>query len=834
MILETILKKVAKMKGAKRLVTKKPDEDFLPYVCHYDPSTILTKNGELIQIIRITGFGGESSSADLISLRDTLRDSVSDHIQENKFALWLHTIRRKKNIVPEGDYPDFLSSKIHEDWVKKNKWDDQYVNELYISIIIEGLDTSIQNFNSFSRSFSRKATFGLHTNFLAESFKELSKVSLKILADVEDYGAKLLGISEWDGVLYSEPMRFFGKIANLYEDRYPLSANDISNDLASHKIAFGDRELEVAGAYNKNFAAMLSIKEYHEVSTDALERILQLPFEFIISQSFDFSCSKKDIEEQQFQNHILEISGDEDFRQLSGFANFMQSNTGSQTDYCRVQSSVMLINQSSAALEKDIISLVDKFSTLGFILVREDIFSEHCFWSQLPGNFSFLRRQKIINTLRIAGFAALHNFPSGSINGNHWGSAVTTLKTILKTPYFFNFHDRDLGHTLVIGPQGSGKTTITNFFLCEERKTNNKIFYFDATNSSRVFAEALLGDRHVFTKNINDHHFLQMNPFSLPKNEENTAFLVSWIKELVVFLKGEVPESEIALIPEIIQQVLASESPTFLTAFDAFSNKEKTPNLYEKLKIWGSGKLGYVFGSQNENNWGNLIHTFDLSEIINQKPVLIPIISYLMQKIESSLDGSPTIIVFDEAWDLLDNEIIAPKLNGFLQRLRKKNCSVIFISKNHEEIAESAIVKTIQENTATQIYLPIEENSSQYYKTIFELSEEEFGVLQMMGKGDKNFLLKHRGDALIIDIDLSCLGENLKILSADSTTIAAMEEVISTFKEEDPSIVPSPKDWIPQLHEVLKEIEKENRAAQIKAANEKQEEQLRKIESEDA
>ncbi len=816
MLIESIIKKVI-TKSSKKLVATKPDEDFFPYVCHYDPSTILTKNGELLQIIRITGFSGESSSSDLITLRDTLRDSIAENIKESKFALWFHTIRRKKNIVPKGEYSDFLSERIHQDWVKKNKWDEQYVNELYITIITEGFDTSIQNMHAFSRSFSRKATFGLHTKFLAESFKSLSRVSLSILADIEDYGAKLLNISEWDGVLYSEPMRFFGKIANLYEDRYPLAANDISNDLATHKIAFGNRELEVSGPNNKNFAAMLSIKEYHEVSTDALERILQLPFEFIISQSFDFSVNKKDIEEQQYQDQILRISGDNDFRNLSGIGDFIASDTNSETDYCRIQSSVMLINSSKEVLEKDISSLVEKFSTLGFILVREDIFSEHCFWSQLPGNFAFLRRQKIINTARIAGFAALHNFPAGSIDGNHWGPAITTLKTVLKTPYFFNFHDKDLGHSLVIGPKDSGKTTVTNFLLTEAHKLNNKIFYFDSNQSSKVFVEGLAGQNHILTKDINNPQFLQLNPFSLPKNQENEAFLVSWIKELVVFLKGEVPENEVALIPEIIKQVCATASPSFLTAFDAFANK--TPALYEKLKIWGAGKLGYIFGSQNEIDWKNPVHSFDLSEIINQKPVLIPVISYLMQRIEANLDEKPAIVVFDEAWDLLDNAIMAPKLEQFLQRLRKKNCIVIFLTTNNDEIDDSAITKTIKENTAAQLYLS-NPTPQEYYKTIFDLNEEEFDILKMMEEKDRNFLLKHRGDSIIIDLDLRSFAETLQILSADSVTIAAMEEIISSYKAKNSGSNPTAKDWIPQLVEVAKEIEQEKRAAAIQKMRE--------------
>lgn len=401
-------------------------------------------------------------------------------------------------------------------------------------------------------------------------------------------------------------------------------------------------------------------------------------------------------------------------------------------------------------------------------------------------------------------------------------------KTVLKTPYFFNFHDQDLGHTVVLGPEGTGKTTLINFFLSEARKYNNKIFYFDYQESSKPFIEALSGNYHVLTKDINDHKFLQLNPFSLPKNAENSAFLSAWIKELVIFLKGEVPEEEMALIPQVVEQTLASPNPSFLVAFDIFANT--APALYEKLKIWGSGKLAYVFGSQNEGDWRNQVHAFDLAEIINQKPVLIPVVSYLMQRIEASLDGvTPAIVVFDEAWELLDNTVIAPKLNDFLERLRRKNCVAIFVSRNREEIAESPITKVIKENTATQIYLA-DKDPGEYCKTIFELSDEEFDILEMMDVKDRNFLLKNRGDSVIIDLDLSGLGEVLKILSADTVTIAAMEEIIAGEKEKDPNKIIAPKDWIPQLVDVIKEIEKEKRDELIKAAREEKKAQMKENE----
>ncbi len=820
-MLEQIVKKLTS-KTVNKLTAKKPDEDFIPYVCHYDKETILTKNGELLQTIRITGLSDNTVASDLISLRDSIRDAIYDNVKESGFAFWFHTIRRKKSVVAtnENGFSDYLSSQINESWIKENKFENQFINELYITIISEGLENSITDINGIAKSFSYKSTQEIHKNHLANSIKRLKEITEKIFAETRDHGAKILGIKNWEGVLYSEPMRFFGKIINLYEERYPLSVNDISSDLASHKIAFGGREVEVLGHENKNFATILSVKEYHEVSVGSLDKILNLPFEFIITQSFNFFYDKKDLEVYQYNNHILEISQDNDFRDLAGFTNFIESDSGAKNDFGKTQNTIMIIANSQEEMEKDVALAIEKFSALGFILVREDIFSEHCFWAQLPANFSFLRRQKLINTLRVPGFAALHSFPSGSMYGNHWGSAVTTLKTIINTPYFFNFHEQNLGHTLIFGPKSSGKTTLTNFLLSQARKFNNKIFYFDFDQSSKCFIEALSGKNYKLTKDIEDKEFLQMNPFLLAPTEENATFLTNWIKQLVLFLKGNIDEEELRHVNETIRRVLTIKSANFLVAFDALRS-EKTKNVYEKLKIWGNGKLSYIFGSQNEIDWKNQVIGFNLSEIINQKPILIPVISYLFYKIETALDGTPTIIVIDEAFEFLDNPIIQETFDAFLKRMRQKNCMIIFNSQNHHYISESKIAQTIHENVATEIYLP-DEDLQEYYHDIFKLSEEEIDVLRFMAQ-EKNYhaLIKHTNESVIVEANFSSFKDLLPILSCDELTITSMEEIISMETEQNKGLRPLPQNWIPQLIEILQEIKKEQEQLRVKQIAEK-------------
>ena len=813
-LLQAFFKK--KKKDTHKAAVHTPDEDFIPYVCHYDPNTILTKNGELLQIIRITGFSNTAIISELVALREAVREAVVDHVPDNKVAFWINTIRRKKNISPKGHFNDFFAKEFDAAWTKENKWDDQYVNELYITIIVEGIDTSIENPQGFLRSFSYLATKSLHRHFLETAHKKLSEIVTNIVLDTEEYGAKLLGIVDWEGVLYSEPMRFFGKIVNLYEERYPLAANDISIDLSSHKIAFGDRELEVLGSKNKNFAAMLSLKEYFEVSPSSLDRILQLPCEFIITQSFDFTFNRKAVEPFEYQDYLLKVSGDEEFRQLSGIADFVESNHGLPTDYGKLQTTIMLIGHTREGLEKDIRSAFEALNSLGFVVIREDVFSEHCFWSQLPGNFRYLRRQKLINTGRVAGFAALHNFPTGLIGGNQWGPAIATLKTVLNTAYFFNFHDHDLGHTTMIGSKDFSETPLLNFLVTQAKRTGGKLFYFDFNNSAKCLIKALAGGYYdIATEDTANAEYLHLNPTALPQNKESQEFLSNFFASLVAFAKNGVPESELSFIPQIIERIFTSKANNFALACEAFNTAE-TKTIYEALKVWNSDKLRHIFGSQSEIDWSNNTIAFNLSQILEQKPVLIPTVNYLLHQIENALDGSPAILVLNEAWELLDNPILGPNLAAFLERMKQKNCAVIFASKNIAQVAASTISAEIKQNIATAIFMPTPE-PHECFKSIFGFNDEEMKIVQMMVDEQHDFFFKRAEDSVITSLDLSNLVEFAKIFEADEITLAAMEEVIAAHAEEGNL---EPQNWVPQLLEVLREIEKEVVAERKKQARE--------------
>jgi type IV secretion system protein VirB4 len=773
-----------------------PHEDLIPFVCHYDPNTIITKNGELMQVIRITGFNHESISSELVNLREAVRNSISRNIKSSHFALWLHTIRRKKDIAPDGNYDDHFSDKLNSDWNRINDWKNQFVNELYLTIIIEGADTSIANGPALFRSLSPKATARNYRKELEKSHQTLSQITDQITKDLDEYGAKVTGIKKWDGVLYSEPMRFFGKIMNLCEDRYPLVANDLSDELSSYKIAFGNQSLEVLRGEKKNFGSMFSIKEYREVSIASLDKFLQLPQEFIVTQSLDFIDRKEALSQLEYQNYILEVSGDEEFRYLSDIERTIADDTRNVTDYAQQQITVMLINDTIDGLAHDIKTALKGLHNLGLVTIREDIFSQHCFWSQLPGNFQFLRRQRPISISRIAGFASLHNFPAGNRSGNHWGKAVTIFRTILGTPYFFNFHNGSNGHTLIAGPLGSGKTILLNFLVCQSRKFKNKLYYFGYNQSGRILINALNGNYLSLKSKGGGADSLKMNPLSLPATKENQEFLCEWFKSLVLYGKNAIDESELELIPEIVEKIVSSRVKKLSLAVEFFK-KKSTKNIYHKLSIWHTdGKYAFIFDNEDESDLSpNLINAFNLESIITTKALIAPVTNYLLFKIESLLDNSNAMIVLDEAWKMIDNYLFGSKINDWLARLKEKNCMVIFATESAKDASQSSIIDAINHNIATQIFLPDPDPTS-YYQDVFGLNEEEFQLLSVMNNQEHHLLLKHDQDSVVASLDLANLENDLHILSSSTQTIEAMNEAI---KESESSIA---KDWLPKFYEL--------------------------------
>jgi type IV secretion system protein VirB4 len=800
------LHKIKNLRNSKKKANAPKNHDFIPFVSHYNEDTIITKNGELIQIIRVVGYNNSSILHELINLRDAVRFSLRDSIKSNYFAIWITTIRRRKNISPDGDFNDYFSQKIDDFWQQENNWQNDFINELYISIIIEGFDTSITNIKSLISSCFYFTTKLTHQYFLEKSRKKLDEITDFIVKYLNDHGARKLSIVEWNGVIYSEHMRFFGKICNLQEKYYPLTSNEICEDISQNRIFFGGRQIEVNSHLGKSFAAILSLKEYFDINIKSLDKVLQLPCEFIISQSFDFFFNKKFLDEKKEQYEMLELSDSLDFARAIGLDNYIKFANEKDIEeqdmqFGKMQTNIMVINNNLNNLENDIKLISEKFREIGVPIIREDIFLEHCFWSQLPANFIFLKRQKIAPLSYFATFSALHSFSSGRLNGNAWGPAITTFKTIMHNPYFFNFHSDKNGNTIIIGNESSGKRVLINFLLTQAKRIPHRLFYFDHSQNNLCFIKALHGENFVLNKNPLStlESVLQLNPLFLEDNNSNHRFLSDFI--FAVLKNDSITEDYKTYISQKIDIIISGMIRNFYQVRDIFSEDKDLFQAFNKLD-----RFYDIFNNSHETVLDNLNIAFNLSDIFGDNNLLELVIQYLFHRINIIATDNNSIVVFRYDPRFFANNVIKNMFLQFCDDLNKKNSLVIMIVDDEPEFMKDWLVRDFVKKARTQIIgsVTIEED---ILRNIINFSEDEIKIIPYIkDQPDKTFLIRNIFDSLFVNFELKNHLPILKILSSSAQDLAIAEELLANTTSDE---------WIDQFFDIINILEEE-RLTEIK------------------
>jgi type IV secretion system protein VirB4 len=121
-----------------------------------------------------------------------------------------------------------------------------------------------------------------------------------------------------------------------------------------------------------------------------------------------------------------------------------------------------------------------------------------------------------------------------------------------------------------------------------------------------------------------------------------------------------------------------------------------------------------------------------MENLMESPSVVAPVLSYLFHRLNERFDGSPTLLVLDEAWLFLDHPIFASKIREWLKTLRKLNVSVVFATQSLSDVHQSSIAPTIKEACFTKIYLPnavaLQPDATDFYR-LFGLNDRQIEIL---------------------------------------------------------------------------------------------------------
>ncbi len=772
---------------------------FIPYLYHVDKETIITKKGELMQTIKVDGFSFETADDEDVDMKKMVRNSLLKSMAEGTFAIWFHTIRRRQHVYPAGKFPPGFSDYLNQMWKNKHHSRDTYVNELYVTIVRKEDTEGAAKFQNWINVIGSGSNQKSRDDAQREMHKELQEAVYRVLATLKDYGARLLTVRETEHGPFSEPIEFLAQLVNC-GDIQPmlLPTMEIRKYIPTNRLYFGNTAMEYRSTQGVKYGGMVSIKEYAPATAAGLlDAFLQLPMEFIITQSFIYRNRQTNIGKMQRKQQRMINAEDKAVSQVAEISDALDMAMSGHVAFGDHHLTIFCMDDNMPALEKNISMAVAEMVNLGINPVREKLVLEQCFWAQLPANFDYVGRRANINSLNVASFASMHNYPVGRIRGNHWGDAVTVFDTTSGTPYFFNFHLRDVGHTTIIGPTGAGKTVLMNFLTAQAQKVKCRTFLFDKDRGSEIFIRALDGKYSV----LDPSKRCMFNPLQLPDTLENRNFLMEWLKSMITVHDEPVTAEDGARIAEAINgNYKLDKKDRILHNIAPFLGLEGPGTIAGRLKMWHSGgQYSGLFDNDTDviDFHSDVVFGFEMGMVLSDKTSLVPTLLYLFHRINLSLDGTPTIIILDEAWALIDNKIFAGKIKDWLKTLRKLNGMVVFATQSVEDATASGISDTLIQQTATQIFLP-NPKATEMYKKAFMISDREFNLLKTTDPGSRFFLVKQGKDVVVARIDLAGMEDCVNVLSGRAETVVLLDEIRKEVGDE-------PHIWIPMLNERIRQ-----------------------------
>lgn len=774
---------------------------YIPYKCFWNSNTILMKDNALLRVVRIKGFSFETADDEEIDIKKNHRNNLFKSMASGNLGLYFHTIRRRKEAFPEGEMTNIFAKKVNEEWKRKHDGDRSFANEEYVSIIRMDDKAGLAKVATFARRLRNKADENARIKNMRENFSEMEELTSRILNGLSNYGAELLDVVETSDGIFSEVCNFLGSIVNCgYVQNYRFIPYGFASYLPTNRIYFGAKNFEVKMPFETKYGGIVSLKEYRNATNAGMmDGFLQLPFEFIISQSFKFVNRTIAISSIQLQQRRMIQSEDVAVSQIQEIDQALDEIMSGKFAFGKHHMTVMCIDDTIKSIENDLSMIVVEFSNMGINAVRERMNMEAVFWAQLPGNFQYVVRAATINTLNLASFASLHNYPSGRIRRNHWGPAVTVLNTVSGTPFFFNFHVRDVGHTMIVGPTGSGKTVTMNFLCAQAQKFNCRMFFFDKDRGAEIFIRAM-GGKYTTIETSKSAGF---NPLLLPETNENKDFLIDWIRSMVSVNGEKVTASDMARITEAVNgNYKLPPKKRILRNIAPFLGISGPDTLAGRLEMWHSdGSRAKLFDNETDNIdfFSSKIFGFEMGELLKDKISINPVLLYLFQRINASLDGTPTMIILDEAWALIDNPVFAPRIKDWLKVLRKLNAFVVFATQSVEDATKSAISDTLVQQTATQIYLP-NLRATEAYRNVFMLSAREFQLIKSIDPGSRYFLIKQDNSGVVAKIDLSGMTDVINVLSGRAETVLLLDQIIEEIKSD------KPEDWLPIFYKRVRKL----------------------------
>lgn len=752
--------------------------DRLPYVRHIDDRTLLLRDGSLMQALHITGIAFETEDAEQLNHYQAVRETVMRSALDERFIVYHHVIRRKIDATLNATYEDPFAGALDSQWRKRLAERSLFVNELFITLVRRPPRGKIgwpERLLRWTGRLKDKA-------FDPAARRDLDAARSALVAAFQPYGIRELSCYDGPAGRCSEILELLSALYNgeMRPVHVPVDGTDLGHFLPYVRSSFGLDAVELRAPDGSSFVALLSMKDYpSDTRPGALDTVLRLSCAFVLTESFAPAARQVARERIDLAIRRLKAADDDGRIERRDLMQAKDAVVSGQTAFGEHHLTLAIKAESLVGLDQAAAQASAAMADFGAISVREDVNLEPAFWAQFPGNESFIARKALISTANIAGLVSLHGFPVGMPEGTHWGQAITVFETTSATPYYFSFHEADLGNFTVIGPSGSGKTVVMNFLAAQAQKVAPRTICFDKDRGAEIFIRAIGGHYTSLQPGLPTG----FNPLMLPDTATNRAFLRDWLACLLMPPTGTLSTAEIAVIAAAVDANF--EQDTRLRRLRYFREllggvqRPEDGDLASRLLPWTeTGAHGWLFDNAEDRlDLDRRIAGFDMTALLESAVLRTPAMMYLFHRIDLRLDGEPTMILIDEGWKALDAPIFAARIRDWMKTLRKRNAIIGIGTQSARDALDSSVASAIVEQTATQIFMPNSRARADDYCRGFGLTAHELELIRAIPAHSHCFLIRRANHSVVARLDLSGMPEILIVLSGRESTVRKLDAI---------------------------------------------------------
>ena len=373
--------------------------------------------------------------------------------------------------------------------------------------------------------------------------------------------------------------------------------------------------------------------------------------------------------------------------------------------YGAYTSVVVLMDANRQRLEAAARHVRQALLALGFGARIETVNCVEAFLGSLPGHAAPNIRRPLLHTLHLANLLPLSSVWPGDAEAPcpmyPAGSPALIHAATGSTPFGFNLHVGDVGHALMFGPTGSGKSTALALVAAQFRRyAGATVYAFDKGNSMEVLTRAAGGVHFDVAAREGGLCFA---PLAVLDQPGEIAWAADWVETLLA-LQGASPAPSQRNELNRALQSLAAQGERTLTALEIEIQDAALKSSLQPYTV--SGPYGQLLDAASDDlalgDWA----CFEVGELMNlDDRVKLPVLLYLFRAVERRCAGQPCLIVLDEAWTMLGHAAFRDRIREWLKTLRKNNAAVVLATQSLSDASRSGILDVLAESCPTKVFL---------------------------------------------------------------------------------------------------------------------------------